>query len=647
MDLHLPARWMMVSKMDFLDGYLGRDWAEFYFKLWNDKCHIARRVTTIRILDRARLSYSNTFDIDWSKIIYPRQNAEFLRRSLVLPEKYLQNSGDKKEQVQSGLYIPLVPLKRQHFLDVDCFDFEGKVVHLARKKVNDSISAHILVGSALNLSSGKLSFAQQEELYSQILSYISSSNTILAREASANINLHEERSALSQIFLNHLSSFGVVTDVVPETLTSLTNEMQESYIQAILALQPPTDISIIKMRFTINSDIFRLPKRKIRKQPGEDGQSVHPGSELNVRQIASIKASNPHETNAPSAAAIPQDPSDAADKQHKGTPSQDHEISQISSQQKFATNLDRLPRNLDQWACRLYIKLATSFEGLFQKLGIRARHLYIWEPMIGVGYTLSHTRVIAPDGLFLEDVTVEGQKKSGMETIQSDLLKIRMHHERCAIMDDGLEPGAYCVNIKINPKRSSLIWPVAGISFTLLALTLLALLLGPERLVRHDAALAGGLFIFPSLALIFLSRENEHEVVGKTTLPLQVLAALSALSGGVSGALIASLPSTIQQNMNNRHIFITFWALLGSLLLAFAAFFLSSFQFCRIGIMRNIVEKSREEPNYADQQRVLSIKYSWFYLSTIIAILLFVIILARGCHALWPQVASIWLVKIE
>jgi membrane protein len=638
---------MIVGKMDFLDGYLGRDWAEFYFKLWNDKFHIARRVTTIRILDRARLSYSNTFDIDWSKIIYPRRNAEFLRQSLVLPEKYLQDSGDKKEQVQSGLYIPLVPLKRQHFLDVDCFDFEGKVVHLARKKVNDSISAHILVGSALNLSAGKISFAQQEELYSQILSYISSSNTILAREASANINLHEKRSALSQIFLNHLSSFGVVTDVVPETLTSLTNEMQESYIQAILALQPPTDISIIKMRFTINSDIFRLPKRKIRKQPGEDGKSVHPGSELNVRQIASIKVSNLHETSVPSVAAIPQDPSDAANKQHKDIPSQGHEISQISSQQKFATILDRLPRNLGQRACRLYIKLATSFEGLFQKLGIRARHLYIWEPMIGVGYTLSHTRVIAPDGLFLEDVTIEGQKKSGMETIQSDLLKIRMHHERCAIMDDGLGPGAYCVNIKINPKRSSLIWPVAGISFTLLALTLLALLLGPERLVRHDAALAGGLFIFPSLALIFLSRENEHEVVGKTTLPLQVLAALSALSGGVSGALIASLPSTIQQNMNNRHIFITFWALLGSLLLAFAAFFLSSFQFCRIGIMRSIVEKSREEPNYADQQRVLSIKYSWFYLSTVIAILLFVIILVRGCHTLWPQVASIWLVKIE
>ena len=647
MDFHLPARWMIVGKMDFLDGYLGRDWAEFYFKLWSNKYHIARRVTTIRILDRARLSYSNTFDIDWSKIIYPRRNAEFLRRSLVLPEKYLQNSGDKKEQMQSGLYIPLVPLKRQHFLDVDCFDFEGKVVHLARKKVNDSISAHILVGAALNLSAGKLSFAQQEELYSQILSYISSSNTILAREASANINLHEERSTLSQIFLNHLSSFGVVTDVVPETLTSLTNEMQESYVQAILALQPPTDISIIKMRFTINSDIFRLPKRKIRKQLGEDGQPVHPGPELNVRQIASIKVSNLHETSVPSVAAIPQDPSDAANKQHKDMPSQGHEISQISSQQKFATILDRLPRNLGQWACRLYIKLATSFEGLFQKLGVRARHLYIWEPMIGVGYTLSHTRVIAPDGLFLEDVTIEGQKNSGMETIQSDLLKIRMHHERCAIMDDGLGPGAYCVNIKINPKRSSLIWPVAGISFTLLALTLLALLLGPERLVRHDAALAGGLFIFPSLALIFLSRENEHEVVGKTTLPLQVLAALSALSGGVSGALIASLPSTIQQNMNNRHIFITFWALLGSLLLAFAAFFLSSFQFCRIGIMRSIVEKSREEPNYADQQRVLSIKYSWFYLSTVIAILLFVIILVRGCHTLWPQVASIWLVKIE
>ena len=581
--------------MDFVSGYRGQKWAEFYFKLWDTKCHIVRRVTTIRILDRARLSYSNTFDIDWSKLTYPKPQTS-QRRHLLLPEKYSQDFGEE-EEAHNCVYIPLIRLKRQHFLDVDCLDSEGKAIHLARKKVNEAISAHIFVGAALamSLSVSKFNLAHQTELYNRVLSHI--------RGTRADTISQDENSMSQENFASYLSSFGFGIDI--NRLTALAREMNDSYIQTVLVHPPVTDISIIKIRFTTNSDIFRFPKLKSQEPYSRVPRPVEFQPELNPNQITSAKELADNGTN----------------EQVTDTPSSNH----------------NLPKNT----------VLQKFESFLRALGIMAHHLYITEPAIGLGYAPLHTRVIVPKGMLLEDVTVERPEETGMyKSFQSDSLKIRTHHERCAIMDSGISAGIYCINIKVNPKRGSLIWPLMGISFTLLALTILALMLGPDRLVRHDAALAGALFIFPSLALIFLSRENEHEVLGKTTLPLHVLGALSALSGGVSGAFIASLPSTIRQNVNNLHVSITFWALLGSSLLTLAAFLLSSFQFCRIGRMRSIVKRSRQEEMYDEQQRVLSIKYFWFRLGIIILALFSAVVLGLGCHALWPYVKSIWPIGI-
>lgn len=579
--------------MDFASGYRGQNWAEFYFKLWDTKCHIVRRVTTIRILDRARLSYSNTFDIDWGKLTYPKQQAS-RRQHLVLPEKYSQDIREE-EEARNCVYIPLIRLKRQHFLDVDCLDSEGKAIHLARKKVNEAISAHIFVGAALatSLSMSKFNLAHQTELYDRVLSHI--------RGTRADIISHDEGSVPQENFASYLSSFGFGVDI--SRLTSLAREMNDSYIQTVLVHPPVTDISIIKIRFTTNSDIFRFPKAKSQETYIRSSQPVELRPELNPNQITTAK-------------------------ELAGSDINEQVVGIYSGKYN-------LPKNT----------VLQKFESLLRALGIMAHHLYISEPAIGLGYAPLHTRVIAPKGMLLEDVTVERPEETGMyKSFQSDFLKIRIHHERCAIMDSGADTGIYCINIKVNPKRGSLIWPLMGISFTLLALTILALMLGPDRLVRHDAALAGALFIFPSLALIFLSRENEHEVLGKTTLPLHVLGALSALSGGVSGALVSSLPSTIKPNVNNFHVSITFWVLLGSSLLAFAAFLLSSFQFCRIGRMRSIVKRSRQEETHEEQQRVLNIKYLWFRLEIVIIALFSVAVLGIVCRSSWPYVKSLWLI---
>lgn len=221
--------------------FWGNSWALAYYRMWAQREHIIRRVDTFNLADRTILSQAVTLDLDWDAvrmICPPARNEKF----------HFVGSWDEVSHSvvfactpnldRTGVQIPLISLRREQYLDVDCRDSSGKIMHLARRHENEQVAAHIVVGSCLD---PQVPESHAFNLFWAAVKFVKDPNQTARDDLVAQAVAMPNASA--------------------EALISVLNDLQESFIQT-LHLYPSTHrTEVLKFRVAAEPvPVSHLPK---------------------------------------------------------------------------------------------------------------------------------------------------------------------------------------------------------------------------------------------------------------------------------------------------------------------------------------------------------------------------------------------------
>ena len=523
-----------------MKGYLGDDWARFYYRLWWQREHLLRRVDTFALSDRSILSQAITFDVDWREIssLIPASATDAVETATAEPSSGL---GPHPPTGPVSLYVPLISLNRELFLNVDCVDAGGSVLHIARRQANRRIAAHIIIGCCLAAGTPANT---GEDAYRRLLDDLAQFDSDSGPGAS-----DQHRQSLIRGLAEHGLPDG------GDALQDLINDLRSQFVQSVYVTAPSQPIIVIKLRFETElaptSDNPARPSR----------QKTTPPQDLDPEDLE------------PSPEASRTDP---------------------TARPRRTSGIDRLRVARRRWPWLSLIGLkATRIELENCAIGLRNRKDADGRP---IKLHPFHTRFVAPAGTMIDDIAV--YRDNASHPVVDDKLQIRFHHERGTIFDEGIKSGRYRVSIKLNPKRGLFLFPALSALLLLTSLTLAALILGPIKLDKHDAAFATALLAVPSLTAVLLARDTEHEMLSVMSGFSRTLTITAAFFAALSGAAVATLDPN-----GPIHTTWTFWLLFISLTLSVATSLLCIWQVFRIHQMRSIVEtRLREGSAYVANQ---------------------------------------------
>ena len=180
----------------------------------------------------------------------------------------------------------------------------------------------------------------------------------------------------------------------------------------------------------------------------------------------------------------------------------------------------------------------------------------------------------------------------------NDGVLIERHRERASVILRELLKQKYEVLVTLNARRGNFLIPGLVVSFLQLVIMLIAMFVGPEVVSRNAIAFTGTSLIAPFVSALFLTKENEHELVSKIVNTPRILLLLSSIMAVFSGAFLSLLPKAEVCNPNcprsAPHDFISklcFIMLSATVILAIICIVLFLSTIWRIGKMRRIVCK--------------------------------------------------------
>lgn len=203
--------------MVFEPKYLGPETAKFYWRLWQTKNHIARRVDTYEFIDEKRTRRSVTIDVD---------NGEL---SQALPPN-----------MDAGcLPVPVVTLHKRPLFDVDLRGANGQPIHLCRRYENMAVSAHILVGLCLHMGYDG-DAAKQRNLFRSALIFLGYNRGTSTAE----------KDLAEQYFIDNAKE-RLPFEYPISGIQYHTERLRDRYIQCVdYELTSNGNISIVKFQFT-------------------------------------------------------------------------------------------------------------------------------------------------------------------------------------------------------------------------------------------------------------------------------------------------------------------------------------------------------------------------------------------------------------
>lgn len=215
---------------------------------------------------------------------------------------------------------------------------------------------------------------------------------------------------------------------------------------------------------------------------------------------------------------------------------------------------------------------------------------------IGVGEEIpNHIRVVSAHGTTIDDVVVVGEQQGYLIGINDGVL-IERHRERASVILRELLKQKYEVLVTLNTRRGNFLIPGLVVSFLQLVIMSIAMFVGPEVVSRNAIAFTGTSLIAPFVSALFLTKENEHELVSKIVNTPRILLLLSSIMAVFSGAFLSLLPKVEACNPNcpksAPHNFISnlcFIMLSVTVVLAILCVVLFLSTIWRIGTMRRIV----------------------------------------------------------
>jgi hypothetical protein len=276
---------------------------------------------------------------------------------------------------------------------------------------------------------------------------------------------------------------------------------------------------------------------------------------------------------------------------------------------------------------------------------------------IGIGEEIpNHIRVVSAHGTTIDDVVVVGEQQGYLIGVNDGVL-IERHRERASVILRELLKQKYEVLVTLNARRGNFLIPGLVVSFLQLVIMLIAMFVGPEIVSRNAIAFTGTSLIAPFVSALFLTKENEHELVSKIVNTPRFLLLLSSIMAVFSGAFLSLLPKVEICNPNylrsTPHDFISklcFIMLSVTVTLAILCIVLFLSTIWRIEIMRRIVcerdlaikeavKQDIPKKKIVDNERSSNCRVVWhFAVSLIIAA---ATIVALGYRVV-PYAAALW-----
>lgn len=174
--------------------------ARLYWRLWENKAHIVRRIENYNIINQTTTQRSITLDTDWAKV------ATYI---------YEEISHELRPQ---DLPIPMLVIRKGLLLDIDLKDEENRSIHLCRRHVNMDVSAHIVLG--LCMAAGYED--DPESLFGKVLFFLGHFRKLSTAEKIAALR-DIERTAIS----------GGISRAGFRQLHQLLIQLMDNYIQCI------------------------------------------------------------------------------------------------------------------------------------------------------------------------------------------------------------------------------------------------------------------------------------------------------------------------------------------------------------------------------------------------------------------------------
>lgn len=489
--------------------YEGDKVSTYYEQLWSQRRHLVRRVDSYRLLDSERLERAITLDVSNKKILDPSGSSTTQH-----PQTPLKT-----------ITLPILLINKNPFFEVDVDFGSGQSLHLCRREKNIHVSAHIIVGTALRLG---MKSTDSVKLYQKATDF-------LGDESPRSLNQKKSlRTSLIEIFKSYDTHS-----------MQLLSYLMNNYIQCVeYPIDPDRSVSVLKFKFV---DAVRNAANGVNDSlaltADENKTAVRsPASADDVSDTTSFIKRNPDGSNQNETLESSVGPSETGP----------HDIEVASIEQSNLGNehqeKDREEKNdRIRWALNI---LKQRIRGWTESLGLSSISIDLAQIVHGYRISASrHVRFTAPQGMYIEDAQLYREPKPPVYS-GSTLL----NHNRSAVaaMLRVQDENICRLHILLQPRFAPFLVPACMASVLQFCIAVIALQVGPLAVARNAGAFTGTAFVAPFVAVLFVVKESEHDLVARVLRFPRLTLMFSSVSLVITGALLSVLPRSSMASLECR-----------------------------------------------------------------------------------------------
>ena len=489
--------------------YEGDKVSTYYEQLWSQRRHLVRRVDSYRLLDSERLERAITLDISNQIILDPSGSPTTQH-----PQTSLKT-----------VTLPILLINKNPFFEVDADFGSGQSLHLCRREKNIHVSAHIIVGTALRLG---MDSTKSVKLYQK-------AKVFLGDESPRSLSQKESlRSSLIEIFKSY--------DTYSMQLLSY---LMDNYIQCVeYPIDPDRSVSVLKFKFV---DAVRNAANGVNDSlalTAEKNKTAvrSPASADDVSDTNSFIKRKPDESSQNETSESSESPSETGPHDKEVANAEQPNLGHEQQEKDREETNDRV-----RWAFNI---IKQRIRGCTESLGLSSISIDLAQIVHGYRVSASrHIRFTAPQGMYIEDAQLHREPKSP-DYSGSTLL----NHNRSAVaaMLRVQDENICRLHILLQPRFAPFLIPACMASVLQFCIAVIALQVGPLAVARNAGAFTGTAFVAPFVAVLFVVKESEHDLVARVLRFPRLALMFSSVSLVITGALLSVLPRSSMASLECR-----------------------------------------------------------------------------------------------
>ena len=325
----------------------------------------------------------------------------------------------------------------------------------------------------------------------------------------------------------------------------LLSYLMNNYIQCVeYPIDPDRSVSVLKFKFVdAVRNVANGVNDSLALTADENKTAVRsPASADDVSDTTSFIKRNPDGSNQNETLESSAGPSETGP----------HEIEVASIEQSNLGNeqqeKDREEKNdRIRWALNI---LKQRVRGCTESLGLSSISIDLAQIVHGYRISASrHVRFTAPQGMYIEDAQLYREPKPPVYS-GSTLL----NHNRSAVaaMLRVQDENICRLHILLQPRFAPFLIPACMASVLQFCIAVIALQVGPLAVARNAGAFTGTAFVAPFVAVLFVVKESEHDLVARVLRFPRLTLMFSSISLVITGALLSVLPRSSMASLECR-----------------------------------------------------------------------------------------------